>query len=195
MNFLKTIFGPSNLPQDSLNSGNSVDCVSKTCVSIHTGVAETPGRRRVFSTADGKNFYVADNDFSNFSAIRTLFDDAGPCVAGSPDSILNLPVFITSDILDKLVLLARCRNANGGFNSEKVDALLENAAAVELLKMVDACIYLDARHLARECARRVAILIEGKNTVEMRTHLELPKDPPLTNEMNEELNKISRFVQ
>ncbi|VDL76197.1 unnamed protein product [Nippostrongylus brasiliensis] len=80
----------------SLNAGSS-----KTCVSLQTGIPDTPGRRRVFSTADGQNLYVADNDFNNFSAIRTLFEDAGPCVAGSPHSILTLPVFITSDVLDK----------------------------------------------------------------------------------------------
>ncbi|KHJ88370.1 hypothetical protein OESDEN_11837 [Oesophagostomum dentatum] len=168
--------------------------MSKTCVSIHTGVAQTPGRRRVFSTADGKNLYVADDDFSNFSAIRTLFDDAAPCVAGSPDSILTLPVFITSNVLDKLVLLARCRNAAGGFEADKADALLENTSAPELLKMVDACIFLDARVLARECARRLAGLLKGKSSAEMRALLELPKEPAVPVEMSEELNRISRLV-
>ncbi|KAK6043992.1 hypothetical protein COOONC_18503, partial [Cooperia oncophora] len=106
-------------------------------LSIQTGIAETPGRRRVFSTADGHNLYVADNDFNNFSAIRTLFEDAGPCVAGSPHSILMLPVFITSDVLDKLVLLARCRTASGSFMPEQTDSLLSKATAPELLKMIE----------------------------------------------------------
>ncbi|KAL6735333.1 hypothetical protein Aduo_005783 [Ancylostoma duodenale] len=194
MNFPKNIFGPSNLPQDSLVPINTAECRSKTCVSIHTGVAETPGRRRVFSTADGKSLYVADEDFNNFSAIRTLFDDAGPCVAGSPDSILTLPVYITSDVLDKLVLLARCRNATGGFVPDRTDALLGNTSPTALLRMVDACIYLDARLLARECARRIAALLEGKTTAEMRSLLELPKEETLPNDMAEELNRISKFV-
>ncbi|EYC02482.1 hypothetical protein Y032_0099g3144 [Ancylostoma ceylanicum] len=121
MNFLKNIFGPSNLPQDSLIPINTAECRSKTCVSIHTGVAETPGRRRVFSTADGKSFYVADEDFNNFSAIRTLFDDAGPCVAGSPGSILTLPVYITSDVLDKK------KRVRFSYGEAKMEEMEENA--------------------------------------------------------------------
>ncbi|KAK6735642.1 hypothetical protein RB195_018704 [Necator americanus] len=79
MDFLKKIFGPNNLPQDSFAPNNNAECMSRTCVSMHTGVAETPGRRRVFSTADGKSLYVADNDFNNFSAIRTLFEGRLNC--------------------------------------------------------------------------------------------------------------------
>ncbi|RCN34153.1 hypothetical protein ANCCAN_20011 [Ancylostoma caninum] len=60
--------------------------------------------------------------------------------------------------------------------------------------MVDACIYLDARLLARECARRLAAILEGKTVAEMRSLLELPKEETLPNEMAEELNRISKFV-
>ncbi|KJH50416.1 hypothetical protein DICVIV_03427 [Dictyocaulus viviparus] len=161
---------------------------------MHTGIVDTPGRRRVFSTADGLNFYVADNDFNNFSAIRTLFDDAGPCVAGSPDSVLSLPVFITSDVLDKLVMLTRCRNTAGAFVSSKIDSLLGNSTVPELLKLVEACMFMDARPLARECARRVANLLDGKTVVEMRDLLGLYSDSELSPEMSEKVGKISRFV-
>ncbi|KAJ1358658.1 hypothetical protein KIN20_017138 [Parelaphostrongylus tenuis] len=172
----------------------TADCVSKTCVSTHTGIADTPGRRRVFSTADGKHLYVSDADFSNFSAIRTLFEDAGPRVEGSPDSVLTLPVCITSDVLDKLVLLARCRCAAGKFITSKVDSVLGNATVLDLLNMIEACMFLDARFLARECARRVANSLDGKTVVEMRVLLGIPVDTSLSPEMSEKVEKISRFV-
>ncbi|EYC02491.1 hypothetical protein Y032_0099g3147 [Ancylostoma ceylanicum] len=91
-----------------------------------------------------------------------------------------------------LVLLARCRNVTGGFVSERVDALLGNTSATALLRMVDvsnvACIFLDARLLARECARRLAGHLDGKTADEMRSILELPKRETLTNDMAEEKN-------
>ncbi|VDM62233.1 unnamed protein product [Angiostrongylus costaricensis] len=173
--------------ETSFHHHKVAESVSKTCLSMHTGVADTPGRRRVFSTSDGRHLYVSDEDFSNFSAIRRLFDDAGPCVAGSPTSILTLPVCITSDVLDKLVSLARCRSVSGEFVSSKVDSLLGNETVPELLKMVEACMFLDARLLARECARRVANLLDGKTVMEMRALLGIPVDTKLPPEMSEKV--------
>ncbi|WKX93744.1 hypothetical protein Q1695_011197 [Nippostrongylus brasiliensis] len=191
MNYIRNILTTSNnLPQCSIPHSNP----SKTCVSLQTGIPDTPGRRRVFSTADGQNLYVADNDFNNFSAIRTLFEDAGPCVAGSPHSILTLPVFITSDVLDKLVLLARCRTPSGTFNKDQADSLLGSASATDLLKMIEACVYLDARHLARECARRLAGILDGKSVKEMRVLLEKPVEAEIPQEMTQEVDRISKFV-
>ncbi|XGW12393.1 hypothetical protein V3C99_013712 [Haemonchus contortus] len=196
MDYLRNFLNVPQLPQCSIAYKTPTDCNSrsKTNVSIQTGVAETPGRRRVFSTADGQNLYVADNDFNNFSAIRNLFDDAGPCVAGSPHSILTLPVFISSDVLDKLVLLTRCRTASGTFAPEQTDSLLGGATAPELLKMIEACVFLDARPLARECARRLAGMLEGKSVVEMRSLLHKPLNPDIPKEVSDEAASISKFV-
>ncbi|PIO56092.1 hypothetical protein TELCIR_22514 [Teladorsagia circumcincta] len=94
----------------------------------------------------------------------------------------------------QLVLLARCRTASGSFLPEQTDALLGKASAPELLKMIEACVFLDARYLGRECARRLAGMLEGKSVVEMRRLLHKPLNPEIPQEMRDEVNKISKFV-
>lgn len=52
---------------------------------------------------------------------------------------------------------------------------------------LQACIYLDARHLGRECARRLAGLLEGKSVAEMRGLLHKPLDSEIPQEMTDEV--------